>query len=44
MDSVTSTRWGKISWHMLLSFSKMNVLSLTSGSSNPLLWKSDFSP
>ena len=34
MDSVTTTRWEKISWHMLLSFSKTNVLSLTSGSSN----------
>ena len=34
MDSVTTTRWEKISWHMLLSFSRTNVLSLTSGSSN----------
>ena len=40
MDSVISTGWEKMSWHMLLSFSKMNVPSLTSGSSNPLLKKS----
>ena len=37
MDWVISTGWEKMSWHMLLSFSKMNVPSLTSGSSNPLL-------